>query len=150
MRKRTIVLRPISITLFAALFGFSIGVSLLLALYAVHTTDFSFKLAPAAAETLIMRIRVIRLAGIAFAVTLMLLVVIGRSRGARSALALRWMLGLVTSVAFLRGIGLILPGSGSGMAVITLSIIQLCVEGGAILVLYGEDAGAWFERRVSY
>lgn len=142
--------RPVSITLFAALFGFATAVSSLLAVYAVHPTDFSFTLAPAAAETLVMRIQAIRLAGIAFAVTLMLLIVVGRSRGARGALALRWVLGLLTSVAFLRGIGLILPGSGSGIAVMTLSIIQLSVEGVAILMLYGEDAAEWFERRTAY
>ena len=97
--------RPASITLFALLFGFSVVVSLLLALYAARTTDFGFRLAPEAAQTLALRIRAIRLFGIAFAVSLMLLVVFGKSRAARSALGLRWVLGLVTSIAFLRGLG---------------------------------------------
>ena len=142
--------RPLSITLFAGLFGFSVMVALLLALYAVQPSDFSFTLTPEAADTLTIRIRAIRLFGIAFAVVLMLLVVIGRSRAARSAHGLRWVLGLVTSVAFLRGIGVILPGSGTGVEVVTLSIIQLSVEGGAILLLYGDDAAAWFEGRLSH
>lgn len=142
--------RPPSITLFAVLFGFSVMVSLLLALYAARTTDFGFKLAPEAAHTLAMRISVIRLLGIAFALSLMLLVVFGKSRAARSALGLRWALGLVTSVAFLRGIGVIVPAGGSGMAAIVLSIIQLSAEACAILVLYGEDAASWFDRRFGY
>lgn len=128
-------------------FGFSIIVSLLLALYAARTADFGFKLAPEAAHTLAMRITAIRLLGIAFALSLMLLVVFGKSRAARSALGLRWVLGLLTSVAFLRGIGMIVPVGESGMAAIVLSIIQLSAEGFAILVLYGDDAAEWFDRR---
>jgi hypothetical protein len=141
------VQRPPSITLFGVLFGFSVIVSLLLALYAARTTDFGFKLAPEAAHTLAMRITAIRLLGIAFALWLMLLVVFGKSRAARSALGLRWVLGLLTSVAFLRGIGMIVPVGESGMAAIVLSIIQLSAEGFAILVLYGDDAAEWFDRR---
>ena len=139
--------RPPSITLFGVLFGFSIMVSLLLALYAARTTDFGFRLAPEAAHTLALRITAIRLLGIAFALSLMLLVVFGKSRAARSALGLRWVLGLLTSVAFLRGIGMIVPVGESGMAAIVLSIIQLGAEGFAILVLYGDDAAEWFDRR---
>jgi NAD/NADP transhydrogenase beta subunit len=131
-------------------FGFSVIVSLLLAFYAARTTDFGFKLAPEAAHTLAVRITAIRLLGIAFALSLMLLVVFGKSRAARSALGLRWVLGLVTSVAFLRGIGVIVPVGGSGMAAITLSIAQLSAEGFAILVLYGDDAAAWFDRQFGY
>ncbi|MEP7211340.1 MAG: hypothetical protein ABI740_10925 [Alphaproteobacteria bacterium] len=142
--------RPPSITLFALLFGFSVTVALLLALYAARTTDFGFKLAPEAAHTLAMRVSMIRLLGIAFALSLMLLVVFGKSRAARSALGLRWVLGLVTSVAFLRGIGVIVPAGGSGMALIVLSIIQLSAEAFAILVLYGDDAATWFDRRFGY
>ena len=142
--------RPVSITLFGALFGFSVIVSLLLALYAARTTDFGFKLAPEAAQTLAMRITAIRLLGIAFAVTLMLLVIFGKSRAARSALGWRWILGLVTSIAFLRGIGVVVPAGQSGMAAIIFSIVQLIVEGLAILVLYGEDAAAWFDRGFRY
>lgn len=142
--------RPPSITLFAVLFGFSVIVSLLLAFYAARTTDFGFKLAPEAAHTLAMRITAIRLFGVAFALSLMLLVVFGKSRAARSALGLRWVLGLVTSVAFLRGIGVIVPVGGSGVAAIALSIAQLGAEGFAILVLYGDDAATWFDRQFGY
>ena len=142
--------RPPSITLFAVLFGFSVIVSLLLALYAARTTDFGFPLAPEAAHTLAMRISAIRLLGIAFALSLMLLVVFGKSRAARNALGLRWVLGLVTSVAFLRGIGMIVPAGGSDAAAIALSLLQLSTEGFAILVLYGDDAAPWFDRRFGY
>jgi len=144
------VQRPLSITVFATLFSFTLIISLLLALYAARMTDFGFKLAPEAALTLAMRIRAIRLLGIAFALSLMLLVVFGKSRVARSALGVRWVLGLVTSIAFLRGIGVIILAGGSGVAAITLSIIQLSVEGFAILVLYGENAAVWFDRRFGY
>ena len=137
--------RPTSIALFAVIFGFSAIVSLLLAFYAARTTGFGFKLAPETAHTLALRIGTIRLFGIAFALLLMLLVVFGKSRAARSALGLRWILGLATSIVFLRGIGVIVLPSGGGTAAITLSIIQLSAEGFAILVLYGEDAATWFE-----
>ena len=142
--------RPPSITLFAACFGFAVIVSLMLALYAARATSFGFALAPAAAQTLAERITAIRLLGIAFALSLMLLVVFGKSRAARSALGLRWVLGLVTSVAFLRGIGVVVPVGGSGMAAVALSIVQLSAEGFAILVLYGEAAAFWFDRRFGY
>ena len=142
--------RPISITLFALLFGFSIIVSLLLAFYGVRAADFGLRLAPEAAHTLAVRITAIRLFGIAFALSLMLLVIFGKSRAARGALGLRWVLGLATSVAFLRGIGVVVPLGGSDMAAIAVSITQLSVEGFAILVLYGEDAATWFDRRFGY
>lgn len=142
--------RPLSITLFAVLFGFSTLLALLLALYAAQTTDFGFRLAPEAAHTLVLRIEAIRLFGFAFAVSLMLLVVFGRSRAARATLGVRWMLGLVTSVAFLRGIGVVVPLGGAGAAAVVLSMIQIGVEGLAILVLYGGEASEWFERRPSY
>ena len=142
--------RPLSITVFAILFGFSVAISLLLALNAAQTTSFGFALAPEAARTLAVRIMAIRLFGVAFALSLLLLVFFGKSRAARAALGLRWVLGLATSVAFLRGIGVVVPASGSGMAVLVLSIIQLSVEGFAILILYGEDAATWFERRFVY
>lgn len=141
--------RPPSITLFAILFGFSIAISSLLAVHAGRATDFGFRLSPEAAQTLATRIMAIRLFGVAFAVSLMLLILFGRSRAARGTLSLRWVLGLATSVAFLRGIGLIAPG-GDGAAAVTLSVIQLSVEGLAILILYGEDAATWFERRLGY
>jgi hypothetical protein len=139
--------RPLSITLFALLFGFAVIVSGLLALYAVGSPDFGFPIAPAAAETLIQRIKTIRLFGIGFAVVLMLLVVFARSPAARNTLGLRWILGFGTSVAFLRGVGAIAPLGVGDHAAIALSVIQLGVEGLAILLLYGEDAAPWFERR---
>lgn len=142
--------RPPSIILFGVLFGFSGSLSLLLAFYAARTTNFGFALAPEAAHTLAMRISAVRLLGIAFALSLMLLVVFAKSRAARSALGLRWVLGLVTSVAFLRGIGVIVPLGRSDTAAIALSIFQLSIEGFAILVLYGNDAAAWFDRRFGY
>lgn len=144
------VQRPVSITLFTIFFGCSIVLSLLLALDAARTTDFGFALTPDAAHTLAMRIGGIRLLGIAFALSLMLMIVFGKSRGARSALGWRWVLGLATSVAFLRGIGVVVPAEGTGMMVLALSIIQLVVEGFAILLLYGEDAATWFDRRFGY
>jgi len=144
------VRRPLSITLFGLLFGFSVAISLLLALYAARTTDFGFKLAPEAAHTLVMRITAIRLFGIAFALSLMLLVIFGKSRAARSALGLRWVLGLVTSIAFLRGIGMVVPVGEGGMAATVLSVVQVIAEGFAILLLYGEDAAAWFDRGFRY
>jgi hypothetical protein len=144
------VQRPSSITVFALLFGFSVAISLLLALNAAQTTSFGFALAPEAARTLAVRIMAIRLFGVAFALSLLLLVFFGKSRAARAALGLRWVLGLATSVAFLRGIGIIVPASGNGVAPLLLSIIQLSVEGFAILILYGEDAAIWFERRFVY
>src|SRR3569832_110251 len=142
------VQRPQSITLFAILFGFSIAISLLLAVHTGRTTDFGFRLSPEGAQLLATRIMAIRLFGVAFALSLMLLILFGKSRAARGALSLRWVRGLATSVAFLRGIGVSAPG-GNGTAAVTLSIIQLSVEGLAILILYGEDAAPWFERRFS-
>ena len=145
-----VVQRPVSVTLSAALFGFATIVSVLLALYAARTTNFGFKLTPDAAQTLATRIMAIRLIGIAFAFSLMLLVVFCKSSAARNALVLRWVLGLTTSVAFLRGIGVITPTGASAMAATTLSIIQLSAEALAIAMLYSSDAAAWFERHFRY
>lgn len=142
--------RPLSITVFALLFGFSVAISLLLTVGAAQATSFGFVLAPEAARTLAMRIMAIRLFGVAFALSLLLLVFFGKSRAARAALGLRWVLGLATSVAFLRAIGVVVPAGGSGMAALVLSVIQVAVEGFAILILYGEDAATWFERRFVY
>lgn len=142
--------RPVSITLFAALFGFATLISLLLAVYAARVTSFGFTLTPDAAQTLSRRIMTIRLTGTAFALSLMLLVVFRKSAAARSALGLRWVLGLATSIAFLRGIGVIIPPGQAGMAATGLSIIQLTAEGFAILILYGGDAVGWFERGYRY
>lgn len=145
------VQRPVSISLFAILFGFATIISMLLAAYAARTTHFGFTLPPEAAQTLVTRILTIRLVGTGFAVSLMLFVVFGKSSAARGALGLRWFLGLATSIAFLRGIGVITPTGASGMAAATaLSIIQLGAEGLAILILYGGDAAPWFERGFRY
>lgn len=138
--------RPLSITLFAGMFGFSVIVSGILALYATQTPAFGFPIAPDAADTLALRIKAIRILGIAFAVAMMLLVVFAKSPAARNTLGLRWVLGLGTSAAFLRGIGAIAPMGDSDVAVIALSVIQLGAEGLAILLLYGDDAAPWFDR----
>ena len=139
--------RPVSISLFAALFGFATIVSMLLAIYTTRMPHFGLALTPDAARTLTARILTIRLIGIGFALSLMLCVVFGKSSAARWALGMFWLLGLATSVAFLRGIGVITPGGAAGLTAATgLSIIQLCAEGFAILILYGGDASPWFER----
>lgn len=138
--------RPLSIILFATLFGFALAIALVLALYAGPATEFGFALPPAAAETLMWRIATIRLIGIGVAVSLLLLVVFGRSRGARGALGVRWLLGVGTSIAFLRGIGVVLPGAGNDVAAVTLSVVQIGAEGLAVLLLYGDDAAPWFDR----
>jgi len=138
--------RPLSITVFALMFGFAVIVSGVLALYAGRTPDFGIPIAPEAAATLAMRIKAIRFIGIAFAVSMMLLVVFGNSPAARNTLGLRWILGVGTSVAFLRGIGAIAPMGDGDVAAIALSITQLGVEGLAILLLYGDDAAPWFDR----
>lgn len=143
--------RPVSINLFAGLFGFATIVSILLADYASLTTHFGFALPSDAAQTLVTRILTIRLVGIGFALSLMLLVIFGKSSAARGALGLRWFMGLATSIAFLRSIGVITPTGANGMAAATaLSIIQLGAEGFAILILYGGDAAPWFERGFRY
>ena len=144
------VQRPLSIKLFASLCGFSIILSLLLAFYAARTSEFGFTLPPAAAQALTARIMAIRLGGVAFAALLMLLVIFGRSRAARGALGLRWLMGVVTSLAFLRGLGVIAPLGAGGTSAIALSIIQVSIEGFATLLLYGQDAATWFDRRPLY
>ena len=137
-------MRPTSIRIFATLFGLSCLLSLGLAWLASGMTDFGFPLTAEAARTLATRILWVRLAGVAFAIWLMVMVVAGRSRAARGALALRWLLGLATSVAFLRATGLLLPSATTGAA-IAISVAQLAIEGFAILVLFGDDAAEWFE-----
>ena len=138
-------MRPLSIRLFAALFGVSVLLSVGLALYAGQTMSFGFPIKPDAAATLAGRILMIRIVGVAFALSLMLLVVFAKSRAARGALALRWVLGAVTSVAFLRGFGLVGPGGSGDGPMLGVSLVQLSVEAFAILLLYGEDAAAWFD-----
>jgi len=144
------VQRPLSIKLFALLGGFSIILSLLLAFYAARTSEFGFAIPPPAAQAIAARIMAIRLGGVAFAALLMLLVIFGRSRAARSALGLRWLMGLVTSLAFLRGVGVLAPLGAGGTAAIALSVIQVSIEGFAMLLLYGQDAAVWFDRRSVY
>lgn len=97
--------------------------------------------------TLVMQIQAIRAAGLGLALFLMLLVVLSASRAARRALALRWLFGVMTSVAFLRGSGLIQPLGQHEAAIIATSTFQLALEALAILLLYGEDATDWFEAR---
>ena len=138
--------RPLSIKLFALLFGFATLVALLLALYAVNVAEFGARIRPEAAATLAARITMIRLVGIGFAVSLMLFVLFGRSAAARGALGVRWVMSFTTSIVFLRVIGVIAPVGDSGMAATALSVIQLGAEGLAILILHGPDAAPWFER----
>jgi hypothetical protein len=141
------VAQPISIRLFAILFGFSIAVSALLAFYTARSMSFGFPIAPEAAATLASRILAIRMFDVAFALSLMLLIVFFKSRSARGTLVARWVLGVMTSVAFLRGIGVVDPVNDGGMAALAVSILQLTVEAFAILLLYGEDAADWFDIR---
>lgn len=139
--------RPLAIRLFALLFGLSLLCSVGLALYSANTMAFGFPMTSDAAATLTKRILIIRLAGAAFAIFLMLLIVFARSRAARSALVVRWLLSAATSVVFLRAVGLVHPAGASDMLAMAASSIQLTLEALAILVLFGEDAGTWFERR---
>ena len=78
---------------------------------------------------------------------LMLLVIFAASRASRGALALRWVVGVVTSIAFLRGAGLVDQLSYYDVPMIATSAFQLGVEALAILLLYGEDANEWFDVR---
>ncbi|RYF16796.1 MAG: hypothetical protein EOO77_12185 [Oxalobacteraceae bacterium] len=137
----------LSIRLFATLFAISLMFSAALTYYATHTMSFAFPIAPEAMTTLVMRIQVIRAVGLALALFLMLLVLVSASRAARTALALRWLFGVMTSVALLRGSGLIQPLAQYDTAIIATSAVQLALEGLAILLLYGEDATDWFEAR---
>lgn len=137
----------LSIRLFAALFAISLMFSAALTYYATHTMSFAFPIAPEAMTTLVKRIQAIRAVGLGLALFLMLLVVLSASRAARGALALRWILGVMTSVAFLRGSGLIQPLAQHDTAIIATSAFQLALEALAILLLYGEDATDWFEAR---
>jgi hypothetical protein len=129
------------------LFAISLMFSAALAYYATRTMSFAFPIAPGAMTTLVMRIQAIRAVGLGLALFLMLLVVLSASRAARGALALRWLLGVVTSLAFLRGSGLIQPLAQHDTAIIATSALQLAMEALAILLLYGEDATDWFETR---
>lgn len=139
--------RYLSIKMFAWLFTLSLVLSAALAYHATTTMRFAVQLPAEAAEALTMRIQLIRAVGLGFALLLMLLVIFGASRAARGALALRWLLGVVTSAAFLRGAGLVDPLARNDMAVISASCFQLGLEAFSILLLYGEDASQWFDRR---
>ena len=134
-----------SIKVFAALFGCATLWSLMIAVSLAGSARFGFAMTPEAAATLAQRILAIRLLGIAFAATLLAFVVLGRSRAARGALGARWVLGLLTSVAFLRGTGIVSPAEGVGTAVVALSVLQLAAEGLAIAILYGSDASDWLD-----
>ena len=142
--------RPVSIKLFAILFGLSSIVSFGLAVVGTRSMTFGFTIAPDAAHTLAMRILWIRLFGIAFALSLLVMIVFGRSKAARGALIMRWLLGLATSAAFLRGTGLMMPGGATGPVLVLASAVQLTIEGLAIVLLFGEDAADWFDRRLAF
>jgi hypothetical protein len=139
--------RHVSIQIFTILFALSLLLSCALAYHASTHLRFAFALTPDAAARLAFRVQAVRAAGLAFALLLMLLVIVGRSRAARGALSLRWLLGLVTSYAFLRGTGLAAPLAEREVAVVTASAFQLCLEACALVVLYGEDAAAFFGSR---
>lgn len=137
----------LSIRLFAALFATSLMFSAALTYYATRTMSFAFPIAPEAMTTLVMRIQAVRAVGFGLALFLMLLVILSASRAARRVLALRWLVGVMTSVAFMRGSGLIQPLAQHDAAIIATSAFQLALEALAILLLYGEDATDWFEAR---
>ena len=133
-----------SIQLFSVLFMISLLLSAALATEVTSQINFSVRLTPEAAATLATRIQAIRAIGVGLAFLLMLLVAFAASRASRSALAARWVLGVATSAAFLRGSGLVQPLGPHDGAIIALSAFQILLEGFAILLLYGEDAEEWF------
>ena len=141
------MLQPPSIKLFGLLSGLSAMIALGVALDTATSMTFGFRIAPDAAATLAERILAIRVFGFLFAASLIFLVVFGRSRAARGALGLRWLMGVATSVPFLRGIGIVVPLGSNSAVIMALALVQLAIEGFAILILYGEDASEWFERR---
>ena len=135
--------RPLSIKIFAFLFAASGLLSFALAVATSRSMVFGVTLTPQAAETLAQRIYWVRLAGLGFAAVLFALVLFARSAAARGALLLRWTMALLSSVAFLRGIGIV-PAEGTTPTIVAASVAQLGIEGLAIVVLYGPDAAAWF------
>jgi len=141
------VARYRSIQLFSILFTISLLLSAALAVELTSEISFAIRLTPEAAATLAARIQLIRAVGLGFALLLMLLVAFAASRASRSALAARWVLGVATSIAFLRGCGLVQPLPQHDAALIALSLFQILLEGFAILLLYGEDANEWFVWR---
>lgn len=139
--------QPLSIRLFALLSGLSAFLALGVALYVAKSTSFGFPIDAQAAQTLAARILAIRIFGFAFALSLIVAIFFAGSRTARSALVLRWILGIATSVPFLRGIGVVVAYGGENAAIIGLAIVQPVMEGLAILLLYGEDARDWFGQQ---
>lgn len=133
-----------SIQLFSLLFTISLLMSTALAFKVTSQISFPVRLTPEAAATLDMQIQQIRTIGLGLALMLLLLVAFAASRSARSALAARWVLGIATSIAFLRGIGLVQPLSEHDGAIIAVSVFQILLEAFAILLLYGADANEWF------
>ncbi|MBB3691549.1 hypothetical protein [Sphingomonas sp. BK580] len=134
----------LSIRLFAGLFALSLLLSAAMVCQLTAATHFAFELPPEAAAMLMTRIQLIRVAGLGLALLLMVLVVFGASRSARGALAWRWLLSVATSLAFLRGAGLVAPLPEQDALLVGTSALQLGVEALAIVLLYGEDAAAWF------
>ena len=141
--------RHVSIQIFTILFALSLLLSCALAYHASTHLRFAFPLTPDAAAKLVFRVQAVRATGLAFALFLMLLNIVGRSQAARSALVLRWLLGLITSYAFLRGIGLAAPLPHKELAVVAASAFQLLLEACALVVLYGDDAAAFFRPRLA-
>ncbi len=136
--------QPFAVRLFALLFCCAVVLAAALAVHSTRGMTFGFALAPDAAATLVRRIFAIRMAGIGLAVLLMLGVVLAGSRAARGMLLARWLLGMLTSTAFLSGTGMVGLAPGQGMMPVAASLLQLGIEAVAILLLYGEDAAGWF------
>lgn len=136
-----------SIKLFAGLFTLSLLLSCGLAYQITSQMTFAFTITPEAAATLTARVQAIRAISLTLALLLMLLVIFAASRAFRGVLALRWVVGVVTSIAFLRGAGLVDQLSQYDVPIIATSAIQLGVEALAVLLLYGEDANEWFDVR---
>ena len=136
-----------SIKLFAGLFAVSLLLSCGLVYQITSQMTFAFPITPEAAATLTARVQAIRAISLSFALLLMLLVMFAASRASRGALALRWVVGVVTSIAFLRGAGLVDQLSQYDVPIIATSAFQLGVEALAVLLLYGDDANEWFDVR---
>jgi hypothetical protein len=141
------VARHPSIKLFAGLFTVSLLLSCGLAYQITSQMTFAFPITPEAAATLTARVQAVRAISLTFALLLMLLVIFAASRASRGALALRWVVGVVTSIAFLRGAGLVDQLSQFDAPIIATSAFQLGAEALAVLLLYGEDANEWFDLR---
>ncbi|MES3057668.1 hypothetical protein O6V14_18700 [Sphingomonas faeni] len=143
--------KSLSIRLFAALFAISLMFSTALTYYATRTMSFAFPICTRGDDDVgyadsgdpgswLRASSVPDVTGCPFGLA-------GCSPCAGFALALRWLFGVMTSVAFLRGSGLIQPLGQHEAAIIATSTFQLALEALAILLLYGEDATDWFEAR---